>query len=191
MKILAIQGSPRQDGNTAAVLDIVTDSAKQAGAEVEVVHLTTLANLSGCRECNFCNANLDEPACVIDDDMQPVLAKVQASDIVLWATPVFCWSPTWLAKTAMDRFYCMLKFLPDGKVRSLLKGGRVAVVITAGGGENDGADIVTDIYHRMADYTGCEWLGAFVAASQTTPDAVRSDSDLTKRAQEFGRKLAG
>jgi len=191
MKILAIQGSPRQDGNTAAVLDIVMDSAKEAGAEVEVVHLTTLTNLSGCRECNACNANLEEPSCVIKDDMQPILTKVLACDIVLWATPVFCWSPTWLTKTAMDRFYCMLKFLPNGKVKSLLKGGRVAALITAGGGENDGADIVTDIFKRMANYTGSDWLGAFVAASQTTPDAARSDSDLAKRAQEFGRQLAG
>jgi len=191
MKILALQGSPRRDGNTEAVLDIVLEAAGQAGAETEVVRLAGLEGISGCRECFACQQKPDEPGCAIEDDLQNVLAKAIASDAVVWATPVFCWSPAWLTKIAMDRFYCMFKFKDDGQFDSLVEGRKVAAVITAGGGEGDGADLVKETCRRLAEFSKGKWLGALVAANVANPEAIRADADLRERAREFGRRLAG
>ena len=190
MNILALQGSPRPEGNTQAVLDIVLQAARDAGAETEVVQLSELENISGCVECQACKDEPNEPGCALDDDMLSVLDKALACDVAVWATPVFCWAPSWLAKMAMDRFYCMFKHGKDGQVDSLMRGRRMAAVITAGGGEDDGADLVTETCRRLTAYSQCEWLGALVAANVTDPETIRADTGLIERARQFGAKLA-
>ncbi len=190
MNILALQGSPRREGNTQAVLDVVLQAARQAGAETELVELSQLEKLSGCIECKTCKKNPDEPGCALDDDMQDVLGKALESDVVVWATPVFCWSPTWLAKMAMDRFYSMFKYKKDGQIDSLMQGRKMAAIITAGGGEDDGADLVKETCRRLAAFSQCDWLGASVAANVTDPEMIRADTNLTERARQFGGQLA-
>lgn len=190
MRLLALQGSPRPNGNTQAVLDIVLASARKAGAETETIQLIDLKNLKGCMECLACDKNLDEPACAVDDDMQAILEKAIKADVIVWATPVFCWAPSWLLKMAMDRFYCMFKFDESGDYKCLLAGRKMAAVISAGGAENDGADLIQETCRRMAQFAEAQWLGAFIAGKVTDPDSIRADTALVERAGAFGRQLA-
>jgi multimeric flavodoxin WrbA len=189
VKILALQGSPRAEGNTQAVLEIVLDAAEQIGAESETIHLSSLSDLTGCVECFACRQEPDIPGCVIEDDMQPILEKAMRADLIVWATPVFCWSPAWPLKMAMDRFYCTFKFGKNDEIKSLLQGRKMAAVITAAGGEGDGADLVSETCRRLAAFSQTDWLGAFVAGEVRTPAAIRADSDLVNRARAFGRGL--
>ena len=190
MKILALLGSPRPAGNTQAVLEFVLGAAEEAGAHVETVSLSKLDDLTGCMECNACQGHADEPGCAVKDDMQLVIGKAIRAEVIVWATPVFCWSPAWLLKMAMDRFYCTFKFTGGADVRCLLQGRKMAAVITAGGGENDGADLVRETCRRLAQFAKCTWLGALVAANVENPDTIRADADLVERARAFGRQLA-
>jgi multimeric flavodoxin WrbA len=123
--------------------------------------------------------------------MQPVLEKALRADLIVWATPVFCWSPSWLIKMAMDRFFCMFKLGDGDDVKSLLRGKKTAAVITAGGGADEGADLVTETCRRMAEFAQGAWVGALVAAEVTDPSGIRDDADLMERARSFGRGLAG
>ncbi len=189
MNILALQGSPREHGNTQAVLDSVLSGAAEAGAEAETVYLAGLEGLVGCKECFSCQRKPDLPGCAVDDGMLAVLDKALAADLIIWATPVFCWSPAWPLKMAMDRFYCMFKFGGDGTIKSLLKGRKMAAVITGGGGDNDGADLVQEICQRMAKFGQAEWLGAMVASQVKSPDDIRNDATIMSRAQAFGHGL--
>ena len=90
----------------------------------------------------------------------------------------------------MDRFYCMFKFKSATEYECLLEGRRMAAVISAGGDENDGADLVTEICRRIAQFSKAEWLGAFVAANVTSVEAIRENAELTAQARTFGQKLA-
>jgi multimeric flavodoxin WrbA len=188
VKILALLGSPRPDGNTRAVLDSVLEGARQAGAETQLIELSRLGNLSGCTECFVCQQTSDAPGCAVGDDMQEVLAKALTADVLVLATPVFCWSMSWLLKATVDRFYCMFKF-GEEDVRCLLEGRGMAGVITAGGGEDDGADLVVESFQRLAQFSKCQWLGTFIAANATTPEELRADDDLRSGAREFGQTL--
>jgi multimeric flavodoxin WrbA len=190
MNVLAIQGSPRPEGNTQAVLELVLEAAAKAGAKTEVIQLSELHDLAGCIECFGCQKTLDKPGCIVEDDMQEVLAKAAAADAIVFATPVFCWAPSWYTKMVMDRFYCMFKFISPTEYRCLLEGRKMAAVISAGGGEDDGADLVVETCRRMAEFGKGKWLGAFVAANVKNADAIRADPDLCRRAREFGQKLA-
>ncbi len=191
MRILALQGSPRVKGNTQTVLDLVLRSAREAGAKVETVLLGKLKDISGCLECYGCQDEPTEPGCHVQDDLLPVIGKAMKADLIVWATPVFCWSPAWPLKLAMDRFFCTFKFGEGGKYTSLLKGRKMAAVITSGGGEEDGADLVTETFRRMAKFGQTKWLGAFVVPHAANPAAILADKALAKRATAFGRKLAG
>ncbi len=190
MSILALLGSPRASGNTHAVLEMVLAGSHEAGAHTELVQLYKPKDLTGCMECQACQASADEPGCAIKDDMPLVIGKSIRADVIVWATPVFCWSPSWLLKMAMDRFYCTFKFTGGKDVRCLLQGRKMAAVITAGGGANDGADSVTDTCRRFAQFASCSWLGALVAPNVDTPATIRSDAALVEQARSFGRKLA-
>jgi multimeric flavodoxin WrbA len=190
MRILAFQGSPRPKGNTQALLKAVLDAAREAGAQIETVQLIGLKNLKGCLECRICQQKLDEPGCAVHDDLLPILDRSLEADLILWATPVFCWAPAWPLTIALDRFYCMFKTVDGKEVKSLLAGHKMAAVITAGGGEKDGADLVQETFRRMANFSKCQWLGALVGTYVVSPEAVAADADLTDRARSFGRQLA-
>jgi multimeric flavodoxin WrbA len=190
MKILAFQGSPRPNGNTQSLLRTVLGAARQAGAQIETVQLSELKNLKGCLECRSCQQTLDEPGCAVHDDMRPILDRSLEADLILWATPVFCWAPAWPLTIALDRFYCMFKTVDGKEVKSLLAGRKMAAVITAGGGENDGADLVQETFRRMTNFSKCQWLGALVGTYVVSPEAVAADPDLVARARSFGLQLA-
>ncbi len=188
MKAVVLFGSPRSRGNTRALLDHMLPAMEEAGAVVEFVDLNELGNMTGCRECYGCQKVLDEPGCVVKDDLQPVLAKVFAADVLLLATPVFCWSMSWLLKMAVDRLYCMFKF-GDGEIRCLLEGRVLAGVVTAGGEEEGNADIVPESFKRLAEFGSCLYAGCLVAANVESAESIVADERLGERAREFGQEL--
>ena len=47
MKVIAINGSPRKNGNTVTLLQKALEGAKSMGADTEIVHLYDL-NFKGC-----------------------------------------------------------------------------------------------------------------------------------------------
>ena len=53
MKLLAVNGSPRKQWNTAQLLTQVVEGAREAGAEAELVHLVDL-KYTGCKSCFAC-----------------------------------------------------------------------------------------------------------------------------------------
>ena len=169
---------------------MVLAAARKAGARSEIIQLSRLKNISGCLECYACQKKTDKPACAVRDDMQAVISKAMKADVIIWATPVFCWSPAWPLKIAMDRFFCTFKFDEGGKFKSLLKGRKMAAVITAGGGKDDGADLVLETCRRIAKFSKTKWMGAVVAPNAGSPATLRADKKLATRASSFGQRLA-
>jgi multimeric flavodoxin WrbA len=53
MKIVAFNGSPRKDGNTATLLNKALEGAAAHGAEIEMIQLYDL-NFKGCISCFAC-----------------------------------------------------------------------------------------------------------------------------------------
>ena len=92
MKITAIQTSPRQNANTALLLESLLERAKNDGADIELVHLNAL-DFRGCRSCLICKLNaspmLQNSECFMKDGLSPVLNRVKESDILLIASPVY------------------------------------------------------------------------------------------------------
>ena len=64
-KIVIVLGSPRKEGNSAALAGQVAEGAKPSGAEVETFRLHEM-NISPCTACDECRDDADAD-CVIDD----------------------------------------------------------------------------------------------------------------------------
>ena len=99
-KIVAIFGSPRRRGNTAALLKKAIAGARDSGAEVEEIVLRDL-KISPCLEIYGC---MQTGECAIKDDFQGVRDKILASQGLILGSPVFFYTVSSHTKILMDRF---------------------------------------------------------------------------------------
>jgi len=99
MKILAIYGSPRREGNTSLLLQQAVAGARQAGAEVEEVVLRDL-RMSPCLELYGCKK---DGRCIIRDDFQRVYDQLLACQALMLASPIFFYTVSAHTKILMDR----------------------------------------------------------------------------------------
>lgn len=101
MKIVAINGSPRKDGNCSLVLDEVRREVEAAGVEFEV--LQPGAEVHPCMACYKCLENNDHK-CVRQDDMiNEIIKACMEADGILLASPVYHGSMAGSMKCIIDR----------------------------------------------------------------------------------------
>ncbi len=81
MKTLIINGSPKKNGDTTALLDEFT---KHLSGEARI--LSCYSNISPCNDCRFCWTN---SGCSIDDEMQEIYPFLDECDNVVLASPIW------------------------------------------------------------------------------------------------------
>ena len=104
-KALFINGSPRENGNTAQLLKRAMDGAREAGAEVELVNLYDRSlNYKGCMSCFACKIKGGRKGiCSFKDDLQPIMEKVMEADVLVCGSPVYCGYPSANLRAFMER----------------------------------------------------------------------------------------
>lgn len=101
MRILAINGSPRKNGNSSILLNELLRGAKEGGASYNRIDSSKL-NLEFCRGCLKCNL---VKRCVIKgDDWSNLSNKILKADSLIIASPVYFRSVTASVKKIIDRF---------------------------------------------------------------------------------------
>jgi multimeric flavodoxin WrbA len=101
MKVVAFNGSPRLDGNTATLLGVVLRELEDQGIETELVHLTGL--LSGCISCNKCFEKKNG-RCALDKDMiNRCIEKMAGADGIIIGSPTHFADLTPQTKALIDR----------------------------------------------------------------------------------------
>lgn len=60
MKILVLNGSPRPNGNTSAMVEAFTEGAKENGHQVDVVNVCQ-KKIAGCLACEYCHEKRFRP----------------------------------------------------------------------------------------------------------------------------------
>jgi len=104
MKVLAFNGSPRKDWNTATLLERALEGAASQGMETELVHLYDL-DYKGCRSCYSCKLKGGESfgRCAAKDDLTPFLAKVVEADAIIMGSPIYFGAITGEMKSFLER----------------------------------------------------------------------------------------
>jgi multimeric flavodoxin WrbA len=108
MKVLAINGSPRKDRNTATLLQHALDGAKSVGAETEMIHLIDY-KYSGCVSCFACKRKGTEfiGKCAVQDELTPILEKAMRSKAMFMGSPIYLGDVTSLMRAFMERLIFM------------------------------------------------------------------------------------
>lgn len=88
-KIMIIDGGPRRNMNTAAMVEAFAEGARSAGAEVKHVRLYDI-DYKGCRSCMACQLK-GKPVdtCRFKDGITDLLAECAAADGLVLASPIY------------------------------------------------------------------------------------------------------
>jgi multimeric flavodoxin WrbA len=88
MKVLALNGSPQRDGNTAASIGIVLAGLEKHGIETELVQVGG-SLLHGCKACYACHMTKSGRCAVTSDPMNEWIEKMMTADGILLGSPVY------------------------------------------------------------------------------------------------------
>ncbi len=87
MKVLAINGSARLNGNTAIMLETALAELSAAGVETELLQLGP-KTLQGCVACYKCFENRNR-RCAVDDVMNEYIGLLAEADGVILGSPTY------------------------------------------------------------------------------------------------------
>jgi multimeric flavodoxin WrbA len=102
MKVLAINGSARKDGNTAILINKALAALEAEGIETELIQLSG-QSIRGCTACGKCIENKDKK-CVVDNDvLNECLGKMLEADGIILGSPTYFADLTTELKAVIDR----------------------------------------------------------------------------------------
>jgi multimeric flavodoxin WrbA len=103
-RLLAVNGSYREGGAIDQALAVAVETASAAGASIDVVNLRDFP-IEFCRNCRHCTQLPgDAPGeCVHQDGMRDLIAKIEAADGLIFASPTNFYSVTAVFKRFMER----------------------------------------------------------------------------------------
>lgn len=103
MNVIAINGSPKAEGNTYQALKLVTDELEKQGISTEIIHIGN-KSIRGCLSCGGCAKNKNEK-CVIDDEVNKAVQKMKSADGIIIGTPVYYAGIAGTMKCFLDRAF--------------------------------------------------------------------------------------
>lgn len=123
MKVIAINGSPRKDGNTYLALKTACDILNEQGIETEIVNVGNL-NITGCKACGGCSG---KGMCVINDGFNEAAEKAASADGIIVGSPVYYAGVNGTLKCFLDRLFYVhsakMRFKPAAAVVALRRSG--------------------------------------------------------------------
>ena len=190
IKIIAIYGSPRRNGNTATLLQKAVEGARDGGAEVEEIVLRDL-KMSPCLEIYGCK-NAGE--CQLKDDFQTARDQILASQGLMLASPVFFYTVSAHTKILMDRFQSLwvkkywINETPKGQPNTRRKGLFIAVGATKGKKLFDGILLSLKYFFDVIDmklwkallYRGLDFEGDVLKFPEYLDEAYEAGKEFAK-----------
>lgn len=127
MKVLLVNGSPKQHGCTATALGIVADALNKQGIDTEIFWCGNKP-IMGCIGCGKCG---DTKRCFYSEDtVNAFLDKAEQADGFVFGSPIHFAAPSGFIKPFMDRAFCSKAALfackPAAAIVSCRRGGASA-----------------------------------------------------------------
>ena len=179
-QIVILNGSPRKNGNTSALVRAFARGAEEAGNTVREFFLDSM-DIHGCKGCFGGHSSRACP-CVQTDGMAQIYPAVRESSVVVLATPLYYWNMSGQLRTAVDRLFALEE--GDG---NLLRGhGRSSALLMAA--EGYGFDDVLRYYDHLMEYLKWKNLGHVLAGGTMNVGDINGRSEL-QQAYDLGRSI--
>ena len=102
MKVFAINGSARKDGNTSILVNKVFEQLNAEGIETELYQMHGQA-VRGCIACYKCFQNKDQRCAVKNDVLNELVEKMIDADGIILASPTYFGNVSAEMKAIIDR----------------------------------------------------------------------------------------
>lgn len=135
MKVLMINGSPREKGNTFITLSEMAGVFEQEGIDTEIFSIGKQER-RGCAACGYCYKN---GKCVYDDDVNECAKKFEEADGLVIGSPVYYASPNGSLLAFLDRLFYSTSFDKSFKCGA-------AVVCARRGGLSSSFDVLNKYF---------------------------------------------
>ncbi|HWI54316.1 MAG TPA: flavodoxin family protein [Desulfobacteria bacterium] len=152
MKVFAINGSFRKEGNTDIIIDKILEGAKTEGAETEKVFIDDLI-IKSCQGCLKCR---QDGICPQTDDLSAVVKNLEQADAIVVGSPIYGNYMTGQLKILLDRLMGVISkvtYIPGGGIKSITrlepKKRNIVSVLTAGAPTPECADDALKLLRRM------------------------------------------
>lgn len=175
MRILVINASPREGGNTQQLAEAFSRGAEEVGNEILFLNLRG-KKIAGCLGCRYCYAH--EGKCVQRDDMQQILKTLDLVDMVVFASPIYWFDMNAQMKAVIDRMYA--------KGATGFAFNKVALILDAGG--EHVFDAAVTQYRLTCNYLNWKNMG-IVLASNMEKIGGAAASPAMRQAYELGKSL--
>ena len=187
-KILAINGSYRDDGVTDKTVETLIQELLSTGAEVENINLRDYP-IEFCLNCRECTQLTGEAPgkCVLNDGMYKLVDKIEQADAYIFASPTNFGSVTALFKRFMERLIVYgywpwgSKFPKFRKEKSVKK---KAILVSSCGAPGIMGRWLFGTYGQLkktAQVVGADPVGEiFTGLVSTEPDPELSERTIAK-----------
>lgn len=170
MKVLAVVGSPRKEGNTQALINEVVRGAGSVGASCQVINVCDLA-IAPCRGCESCSRT---GTCVQKDDMLDMYTKILDCDVLVIGSPVYWWGPSAQIKTFIDRMFALVQ--QGGRER--LEGKRAGIVTPYGDTDPDTPKHLLGMFGKAFDALGIDIVGTLGVSAGRKGEVVDNEEAM-------------
>jgi multimeric flavodoxin WrbA len=102
MKVVAFNGSPRPNGNTATLMKLALAELEKAGIETELVQVGSRP-IHGCSACYKCKEKHDQRCIFNDDPVNEYIAKMVEADGIILGSPTYFADISAQMKAFIDR----------------------------------------------------------------------------------------
>ena len=139
MQVLIINGSPRKNGVTAAVLHRIEENLRGAGIEVLFYNLGGM-KMSHCTGCNYCYRT---GHCCMEDDAELLSKRIEEADGIVLGSPTYASNVSGLMKDFIDRGHFVMEQLLYKKY-----------CIAVASGENYGSQDTLKVLKNLVLFSG-------------------------------------
>lgn len=182
-RVVCLLGSPRANGSSDRLANRFCKAAKSAGADV-VTHALRDLRFQGYTPAP------DSLYAIPKDDLDPVLADVADSDVLVLATPIYFCDMTGLMKQAFDRFHAFLSDDPaSGRVTSDLDRDATLVLIQVQGNDASLHDDLLAHYKPAFDMLGFVRQERLRACGIQEPRDLKTAPHLLEAAEKLATDI--
>ena len=183
MKVIAINGSPRKDGNTFHALTGVGRQLQEAGINFEILQIGNQA-IRGCKACGACANNRDEKCSITTDSVNESIQEMKEADGIILASPVYFAGIAGTMKSFLDRAF-MVAGCNGGLFRQKVAAAVVAVRRTGGSSTFDSLNHYLT-YSEMILATSNYWN----ITPGRAPGEALQDAEGVQIMEVLGRNMA-
>lgn len=183
MKVVAINGSPRRDGNTAILIKEVFKVLENHGIETEFIQLGNKP-VHGCTACMKCRETQDGKCHIKNDHLNLCLQKMVEADGIIIGSPVYFADVTTEIKALID----VAGYVTRANGFTLKRKIGAAVIAVRRGGALHAFETINNFFliNQMIVPGSSYWNFAF----GRNPGEVVNDAEGMQTMQTLGENMA-